>query len=59
VQQVYDKHQVQSIGKTGSTIAYLPKGMLHEGLVKLPGLGKQTLDHYSSVIQLARLSSRL
>ena len=55
LQQGFDKHQVQSIGKTGSTIAYLPKGMLHEGLVKLPGLGKQTLDHYSSVIQLAGL----
>src|SRR5450759_3324415 len=55
LQQGYDKHQVQSIGKAGSTVAYLPKGMLHEGLVKLPGLGKQTLDHYCSVLQLAGL----
>ena len=29
--------------------------MLHEGLVKMPGLGKQTLDHFSSVIQLTGL----
>ena len=42
LQQGYDKHQVQNVGKQGSTIAYLPKGMLHEGLVRLPGLGKQT-----------------
>ena len=55
LQQGYDKQQVQNVGKPGSTIAYLPKGMLHEGLVKLPGLGKQTLDHYSSVVQLAGL----
>jgi len=55
LQQGYDKHQVQSIAKTGSTVVYLPKGMLHEGLVKLLGLGKQTLDHYSSVLQLAGL----
>jgi len=55
LQQGYDKHKVQNIAKTGPTIVYVPKGMLHEGLVKLPGLGDQTLDHYASVVQLAGL----
>jgi len=55
LQQGYDKHQVQSIGKAGTTVVYVPKGMLHDGLVKLPGLGDQTLDHYASVVQLAGL----
>jgi hypothetical protein len=55
LQQGYDKHKVQSIAKTGPTVVYLPKGMLQEGLIKRPGLGDQTLDHYASVIQLAGL----
>jgi Helicase HerA, central domain len=56
LQQGYDKHQVQNIGKTGSTVVYIPKGMISsEGLIKLPGLGDQTLDHYASVVQLAGL----
>lgn len=55
LQQGFDKHKVQSIAKTGPTIVYMPKGMLYEGLVKLPGLGDQTLDHYASVLQLAGL----
>ena len=55
LQQGFDKHQVQSIGKASATVVYVPKGMLHDGLVKLPGLGDQTLDHYASVVQLAGL----
>ena len=55
LQQGYDKHQVQSIGKAGATVVYMPKGILSEGLVKLPGLGDQTIDHYASVVQLAGL----
>lgn len=53
LQQGYDKQQVQNVGKPGSTIVYLPKGMLQNGLIKLPHLGDQTLDHYANTVQLA------
>ena len=53
--QGYSKHQTQNVGKAGSTIVYLPNGMLKEGLIKRVGLGDQTLDHYASVVQLAGL----
>lgn len=55
LQQGYEKHKVQRIGETGSTAVFLPLGMVEDGLVKIPHLGDQTLDHYSSVVQLAGL----
>ncbi len=52
----YVKHRVQRIAESGSMMAYLPAGMVDEkGLLSLPRFGKQTLDHYSSVVQLAGL----
>lgn len=59
LKQGYDKHQVQGIAESDSTVAYLPKGMVVDGLIELPGVGKQTLDHYSSVVQLAGLLCQL
>src|SRR5665647_1297698 len=35
LQQGYDKHQVQRIAETGSTVAYLPKGMVVDGLISV------------------------
>jgi hypothetical protein len=55
LQQGYEKHKVQRVGETGSMIAFCPLGMVQDGLIKLPHLGDQTLDHYSSVVQLAGL----
>jgi hypothetical protein len=52
----YVKHRVQRIAESGSTIAYLPAGMVDEnGFLNKSRFSKQTLDHYSSVIQLAGL----
>jgi len=55
LQQGYEKHKVQRVGETGSMIAFCPMGMVQNGLINLPHLGDQTLDHYSSVVQLAGL----
>jgi hypothetical protein len=52
----YVKHRVQKIAESGSMMAYLPAGMVDEiGLISPIHPGKQTLDHYSSVVQLAGL----
>lgn len=52
----YVKHRVQKIAESGSMMAYLPAGMFDEiGLISPIHPGKQTLDHYSSVVQLAGL----
>ena len=53
--QGYEKHKVQRVGGSGSMTAFIPLGMVENGLIKLPHLGYQTLDHYSSVVQLAGL----
>ena len=51
----YEKHRVERITESGTMAAYLPAGMVQNGLIDLPHFGKQTLDHYSSVVQLAGL----
>lgn len=54
--QGYERFKVTRIGMNGSTTVYIPAGMIDsKGLVDLPHFGKQTLDHYSSVVQLAGL----
>jgi hypothetical protein len=53
LQQGFEKHKVQRIGETGSMTAFCPMGMVQNGLINLPHLGDQSLDHYSSVVQLA------
>lgn len=53
--QGYERHKVQRISKSGITMAYVPIGMVKNGSIDLPHLGKMTLDHYSSVVQLAAL----
>jgi hypothetical protein len=55
LQQGYEKHYVQRVEKTGRVAAFLPKGVIQNGLVKLPGMGDMTLDHYASVVQLGAL----
>lgn len=55
MQQGYEKHFVQKVGKTGRVAAFLPKGAVKNGLMKIPHLGAMTLDHYASVIQLGAL----
>ncbi|MGB9928818.1 MAG: ATP-binding protein [Methanosarcina sp.] len=52
----YVKHRVERIGEPGNVVAYLPAGMFDEkGVLISPYSGKQTLDHYTSVVQLAGL----
>ena len=53
--QGYERHKVQRISESGICMAYVPVGMVKNGLIELPHLGKMTLDHYSSVVQLAAL----
>jgi len=55
--QGYERHKVARIAESGTTTAYVPAGMVKDGLIDLPHFGKQTLDHYASVIQLAGLLS--
>lgn len=55
MQQGYEKHFVQRVGKTGRVAAFLPKGAVKNGLMKIPHLGTMTLDHYASVVQLGAL----
>lgn len=57
--QGYNKHRVQRIGSTGPTMVYAPSGMIENGMISLPHFGKQSLDHYASVVQLAELLVRL
>jgi hypothetical protein len=59
VNEGYVKHRVQRIAEPGFMTAYLPAGMIDEkGLLSVYRSGKQTLDHYSSVVQLAGLLSQ-
>jgi AAA-like domain len=54
VNEGYVKHRVQRIAEYGFTTAYIPAGIVDEkGLLSISRFGKQTLDHYSSVVQLA------
>lgn len=53
INQGYEKHKVQRIAESGITMCYVPKGTVQNGLVEVPHIGKMTLDHYASVIQLA------
>jgi hypothetical protein len=55
LQQGYDLHKVTRLTEAGKAAAYVPKGMIQDGLIELPHFGKQTLDHYASVLQLAAL----
>jgi hypothetical protein len=55
--QGYERHKVARIAENGTTTAYVPAGMVKDGLIDLPHFGKQSLDHYASVIQLAGLLS--
>jgi len=55
LQQGYEKHFVQRVEKTGRVAAFLPKGVVKNGLIKLPGMGDMTLDHYASVVNLGAL----
>jgi hypothetical protein len=57
LQQGYEKHRVQRVTEQKATVAYVPVGMVKGGLIDLPHLGKQSLDHYASVVQLAALLS--
>jgi hypothetical protein len=58
IQHGYEKHQVQRVGGTGTMIAFCPVGMVQKGLINLPHFGDQTLDHFSSTVQLAGLLSQ-
>ena len=54
LKQVYDRHKVQRVAGNGIMMVYVLTGFLNENkLIDKPHLGKQTLDHYSSVVQLA------
>lgn len=53
--QGYDLHKVTRLTEAGKAAVYVPKGMIEKGLINLPHLGDQTLDHYSTVLQLAAL----
>lgn len=56
VNKGYVKHRVQRIAESGFMTAYLPVGMVDgKGMLSLSRSDKQTLDHYSSVVQLAGL----
>jgi Helicase HerA, central domain len=55
LQQGYDLHKVTRLTEAGKAAVYVPKGMIQDGLIELPHFGKQTLDHYSCVLQLAAL----
>lgn len=55
--QGYERHKMARIAESGTTTAYVPAGMVKDGLIDLPHFGKQSLDHYASVIQLAGLLS--
>jgi hypothetical protein len=56
VSEGYVKHRVQRITESGSMIAYLPVGMVDEkGFLSVSHFGKQAIDHFSSVVQLAGL----
>lgn len=56
VNEGYVKHRVQRIAEPGFMTAYLPAGMVDgKSMLSLSRSGKQTLDHYSSVVQLAGL----
>jgi len=55
IQQGYDLHKVPRLTEAGKAAVYVPKGMIQNGLINLPHFGDQTLDHYSSVLQLAAL----
>ena len=55
LQQGYEKHYVQRVEKTGRVVAFFPKGVVKNGLMKLPGIGDMTLDHYASVVNLGAL----
>ena len=57
--QGYDKQRVQRIDSPGPTMAYVPSGMVVNGMISLPHFGKQSLDHYASVVQLTELLVRL
>jgi len=59
LQQGYEKHQVARVEKRGTVGAFMPRGTVVNGLVKLPHLGDMKLDHYSSVVQLAALAQGL
>jgi hypothetical protein len=51
--QGYERHKVARIEESGTTTVYVPAGMVQDELIKSPHVGKQTLDHYASVVQLA------
>lgn len=55
LQQGYEKHFVQRVGKTGRVAAFLPKGAVKNGSMKIPHLGSMSLDHYASVVQMGAL----
>lgn len=55
LQQGHEKHFVQRVGKTGRVAAFLPKGSVKNGQMKIPHIGTMTLDHYASVVQLGAL----
>lgn len=55
MQQGYEKHFVQRTGQTGRVAAFLPKGAVRNGLMKIPHIGTMSLDHYASVVQLGAL----
>jgi hypothetical protein len=57
LQQGYEKHRVQRVAEQKPTICYVPAGMVKGKLIDLPHFGKQSLDHYASVVQLASLLS--
>lgn len=51
----YEKHRISRVGESGTRMAYFPNGYVENKLVDIPGIGKMTVDHYCSVIQLAAL----
>jgi hypothetical protein len=53
INQGYEKHRVSRTGEAGTVNAYFPIGAVQNGLINIPGIGKMTVDHYCSVIQLA------
>jgi len=54
--QGYEKHRVSRVGESGSRMVYFPQGYLQDKLVDIPQIGKMTVDHYCSVVQLAELA---
>lgn len=55
LQQGYERHYVQRVGKTGRVAGFLPIGAVRNGKMQIPHLGTMSLDHYASVVQLGEL----